>query len=191
MQQKRVRFIRRLRGIDPKRLVFLDEAAADLSMSRSHAWIKRGEVKLELKPMNWGRRSLTMIGAMRVTGWLTLSAMFNTANRERFVHWIRRRLAPKLRRGDIVILDNAQAHKDPRVISIVERRGARVEFLPPYSPDLNPIEPGWALAKQHIKRVAPRDHLTLRKAAHAGRRRVRPAHCRAWFDHAGYRRRLN
>jgi transposase len=173
--------------VDPERLVFLDEAAANLSMGRSHAWIRSGEVMLDPRPMNWGT-SLTMIGAMRRRGWITMSTMFGSANSERFVSWARRRLAPKLRRGDIVILDNAPAHKDLRFISVVEARGARVEFLPPYSPDLNPIEPGWSIAKQHIRAVAPRNRLVLRKAAHAGRRRVKRRHCRAWFEHAGYGR---
>lgn len=80
-------------------------------MSRSHAWIRRGDVMLDPRPMNWGT-SLTMIGAMRRGGWVTMSTLFGSANAERFVTWARRRLAPKLRRGDVVILDNAAAHKD-------------------------------------------------------------------------------
>jgi transposase len=159
-------------------------------MSRSHAWIRRGEVRVDPRPMNWGT-NLTMIGAMRLTGWMTLTTMWGAANRHRFVDWVRRRLAPKLSPGDIVVLDNAQAHKDPRVVSAVEARGACVEFLPPYSPDLNPIEPGWAIAKKHIRAIAPRDRRTLRKTAHAARNRVRPRHCQAWFERAGYRRRFN
>jgi len=160
-------------------------------MSRSHAWIRRGEVSINRRPMNWGKHSLTMVGAIRRNGWITMSTMVGAANRDRFTDWIRRRLAPKLRPGDIVILDNAAPHHDARVISLVEARGGRVEYLPPYSPDLNPIESAWAIAKKHIRAVAPRDPRSLRKAAHAGRRRVRPRHCEAWFGHAGYRRRLN
>lgn len=159
-------------------------------MSRSHAWIRRGCVMLDPRPMNWGK-SMTMIGAMRLTGWITMTTMSGAANAERFVNWTRKRLAPKLRPNDIVILDNAQAHKDYRFIAAVEARGARVEFLPPYSPDLNPIEPGWAIAKKHIRALAPRDVSTLRRTAHAGRRRVLPRHCEAWFRHSGYAPRFN
>jgi transposase len=96
--------------------------------------------------MNWGT-NLTMVGAVRIHGWVTLSTMFKTANGDRFVRWIRRRLAPKLRAGDVVILDNAKAHHDARIGPIVEATGARVEYLPPYSPDLNPIEPAWSIVK--------------------------------------------
>lgn len=131
-----------------------------------------------------------MIGALRESGWITLRTIFGTVNGNRFVRWVRQCLAPKLRVGDVVVLDNAQPHKDKRVVALIERRGARLEFLPPYSPDLNPIESGWAIAKQHIKAVAPRARLPLRKAAHAGRRRVSLHHCLAWFVHAGYRRRI-
>jgi transposase len=158
-------------------------------MSRSHAWIRRGEVRIDPKPLNWGQ-SLTMMGAIRLKGWLTMGTIVGAANGDRFVRWIRRGLAPKLRRGDVVILDNAPVHRGRRFIELIEARGARVEFLPPYSPDLNPIEPAWAIAKKHIRAVAPRDPHALRKAAHAGRRRVRPSHCQAWYTHAGYQRRL-
>jgi transposase len=159
-------------------------------MSRSHAWIRRGEELIDPRPMNWGT-SLTMIGAMRLSGWITMRTIFKTANADRFVRWVRECLVPKLKFGDVIILDNAKPHHDRRVVELIERAHARVEYLPPYSPDFNPIESGWALTKQHIKAVAPRDRTVLRKTAHAGRRRVRPHHCRAWFAHAGYRRRLN
>jgi transposase len=160
-------------------------------MCRSHAWIRRGEIQINPRPINWGHKSLTMLGAIRLKGWITMSTIFGSANGDLFVEWARRRLAPKLRRGDVVILDNAPTHRDLRFISIVEARGARVEFLPPYSPDLNPIEPAWAITKKHIRAIAPRDPRVLRKTAHAGRRRVTPRHCRAWFAHSGYRPRFN
>ena len=179
-----------MRRIDPSRLVFLDESGANTSMARSHVWVRRGEEFIEPRPANWGL-NLTMIGAMRIDGWLTMSTFFKTANRERFVAWIRSSLVPKLRFGDVVIMDNAQAHHDPRVRSIIESHGATVQYLPPYSPDLNPIEPGWALTKKHIKKVAPRTASALRKAAHAGRRQVRPAHCVGWFHRSGYPRPFN
>ena len=156
-------------------------------MSRTHAWIRRGDVMLDPRPMNWGGKSLTMLGALRLTGWITMSTIWGSANADRFTEWVRRNLAPKLRRGDIVILDNAAAHHDARAAAAVEARGARLLFLPPYSPDFNPIEPGWAVTKKHIRSVAPREKLALRKAAHAGRHRVTPRHCLAWFRHAGYR----
>jgi transposase len=153
-------------------------------MQRSHAWIKRGTELVAPKPMNWGD-NLTMIGAVRQSQWVTLSTAFQTANRERFTKWVRCALAPKLRPGDVVILDNAQAHKGPQIRRELRKVGARLKFLPPYSPDFNPIEPAWALVKKDIKRVAPRTPTALRRAAQNARYRVTPSHLAAWFKHAG------
>jgi transposase len=158
-------------------------------MGRSHAWIRRGYELLDPRPMNWGT-NLTMIGAVRIAGWVTLGTMFKSANADRFVHWVRYRLSPKLRKGDVVLLDNAKAHKDPRVATIVQSRGARLEFLPPYSPDLNPIEPAWSLVKKAIRAAAPRVAGALRRIARSARHRVRRSHLLQWFRHSGYDHRL-
>lgn len=168
------------------KLVFLDESGANLSMSRSHAWIRRGTEMFDPKPMNWGT-NLTMIGAIRSDGWLALSTMFQTANGDRFVDWIRKRLAPKLRHGDIVIMDNARAHHDRRIAPILARVGARVHYLPPYSPDFNPIEPAWAIVKKVIRAAAPRTRDALVKTARRARWHVTPKHCERWATHSGYR----
>jgi transposase len=186
---KRRLFRRKIRQINPDKLVFLDEAGANISMGRSHGWARRGEELIEPRPTNWGT-NLTMIGAIRRQRFAVLGTMFKTANADRFCTWLRRRLAPKLKRGDVVVLDNAKAHKDPRVRVIVEQRGAVLQYLPPYSYDFNPIEPAWSLTKKHIRTCAPRDRVALRRVARAGRRRVRSTHCEAFFEHCGYRRPL-
>jgi transposase len=157
-----------------------------LSMSRSHAWVKRGDEFVDRLPVNWGKKTLTLVGAIRLSGWVVLSTMFETINRNRFVRWLSQRLLPKLRRGDVLVMDNLSAHKDPRVVITCARHGVRVLYLPPYSPDLNPIEPGWALQKQHVRRVAPRQPDALRRIARRARYRVTPRHSRNWFAFAGY-----
>lgn len=155
-------------------------------MTRSHAWVKRGEEFVERIPMNWGK-NLTMLGAIRLSGWVVQSTMFDTANADRFVAWLKRRLLPKLRRGDVVIMDNAKPHHDDRVVRVCAAAGVRVVYLPPYSPDFNPIEPGWAVQKQHIRKHAPRDKYALRRLARRARYRVTKQHCIRWFEHSGYR----
>lgn len=154
-------------------------------MGRSHAWVRRGEVVVEPRPMNWGV-NLTLVGAMRRDGWLTQATYWGAMNTARFVAWVARRLVPRLRPHDVVILDNLPAHKSPRVRTLIEQAGAQVRFLPPYSYDFNPIEPGWALLKKRIRAVAPRTADHLRCTAQRARRVVQPRHCRAWFAHAGY-----
>jgi transposase len=151
--------------------VFVDESGANVAMGRSHAWVRKGQVVVEARPMNWGD-NLTLIGAMR--------------NADRFVLWVARRLAPKLRAGDVVVLDNLRAHKDARVMQLIEHRGASVKFLPPYSYDLNPIESAWALMKKRIRAVAPRTARALRRTVSGAWRCIRPTHCQRWLAHAGY-----
>ena len=174
-----------MRTIDPTRLVFLDESGANIAMGRSHAWVQRGQEYVEARPMNWGN-NLTMVGAIRRDGWVTLSTKWRAVTKVIFVEWVRRCLCPRLRRRDVVVLDNLQAHKDPDVRRLVEQAGATLKFLPPYSHDFNPIEPAWGLVKKRIRALAPRTAVALRRVARAARHVVRPHHCRQWFAHAGY-----
>jgi transposase len=183
---KRTAFLRRIRRVPAHRLVFLDESGMNLSMSRSHAWVRRGEEFIDRIPINHGRYGLTLYGAIRLTGWVVLSTMFQSATKDRFVRWLKRKLLPKLRRGDVLVMDNLSAHHDARVVPVCRDHGVRVLYLPPYSPDFNPIESGWALQKQHVRRYAPRDSITLRRVARRARFRVTARHARNWFAHAGY-----
>ena len=185
VQAERLAFQRWSQRIDPQRLVFLDESGANLAMGRSHAWLPRGEVLVEPRPINWGD-NLTMVGAIRVDKWLTLATSWGAMNRPRFIRWVRRHLVPYLRPGDVVVMDNLAAHKAPQVRELIEQAGATLRFLPPYSHDFNPIEAAWALIKKRIRTVAPRTAVTLRRTAQRARRVVRPRHCQNWFAHAGY-----
>jgi transposase len=154
-------------------------------MGRSHAWIRKGYELIDPRPMNWGT-NLTMIGALRLRGWVTGSSHFKAANGDSFARWLRRRLLPKLAPGDVIVLDNARLHHDPRVRPLVERAGLQLEYLPPYSPDLNPIEPAWSIVKKVLRAAAPRTAQALRRVAQYAPRRVRRGHCLEWFRHAGY-----
>ena len=154
-------------------------------MGRSHAWVQRGQEYVEARPMNWGD-NLTLIGAMRADRWLTLGTVWRGVTSASFEEWVRTRLAPKLRRGDVVLLDNLNAHKSPTVRQLIEARGATLRFLPPYSHDFNPIEPAWGLIKKRIRKHAPRTATALRRIAATAHRAVRPRHCQQWFRHVGY-----
>lgn len=157
----------------------------NIAMGRSHAWVKRGEEFVEPRPMNWGD-NLTLMGAMRTSGWVTLGTCWRAMTTPAFDHWVRTHLAPRLRRGDVVLLDNLRAHKSATARRLIEARGAILRFLPPYSYDFNPIEAAWGLIKKRIRKHAPRTTVALRRTACAARHVVRPRHCREWFQHAGY-----
>jgi transposase len=165
--------------------VFLDESGLNASMTRSHVWVKKGCEYIERAPTNWGQ-NLTLLGAMRLSGWVLLTTMFATTNKERFVAWLSRKLLPRLNPGDVLVLDNLSAHHDERVRPLCAYFGVELIYLPPYSHDFNPIEFGWALQKQHVRRHGPRDKVALRRVARRARYRVTPRHCRQWFAHAGY-----
>lgn len=169
-----------------EKLVFLDESGLNASMTRSHAWVKKGCEFIERTPMNWGQ-NLTLLGAIRLSGWVQLSTMFASTNKDRFVKWLHKKLLPRLRKGDVLVLDNLTAHHDKRVVPLCNAAGVRAIYLPPYSHDFNPIESGWALQKQHVRKHAPRDRRALRRVARRARYRVTPFHCCQWFAHAGYR----
>ncbi len=108
MQLKRKRFLRQIRRVSPRKLVFLDEAGLHAAMTRSHVWVKKGTEYIERTPMNWGD-NLTLLGAIRMSGWVILSSMFKTVNKERFVVWLKKRLLRRLRKGDVLVLDNLPA----------------------------------------------------------------------------------
>ena len=124
-------------------------------MGRSHAWLPRGQELIEPRPRNWGD-NLSLVGAMRLDGWVTLATAWGAMTTPRFVAWVRRHLVRQLRPGDIVVLDNLAAHKAPGVRALIEAAGATIKFLPPYSYDFNPIEPGLGLGQEaHSRRGAP------------------------------------
>lgn len=167
------------------RLVFLDESGLNLAMGRSHAWVRKGEEFVARRPMDWGK-NVTLIGAVRLSGWVVQTSMPTAINADRFVKWLRTRLLPRLKAGDVLVMDNLRAHRDPRVKAECKRWMVRVIYQSPYSPDFNPIEAGWALQKQYVRRVAPRTSVALLRVARRARYRIKPRHCRQWFAHAGY-----
>jgi transposase len=154
-------------------------------MSRSHVWVPRGYEYVEPRAMNWGH-NLTMIGAIRRRRWVTLGTHWQGTTRDKFTRWVRRRLAPRLRAGDVVLMDRLPVHRAAAVRDLIEARGAQLTLLPPYSPDLNPIEPAWGLVKKRLRALAPRTGPLLRRAVHQARHVVTPRHCQRWFAHSGY-----
>jgi len=109
-------------------------------MGRSHAWLPRGAVLIEPRPINRGD-NLTLVGAIRVDRWLTLATSWGAMNQIRFAAWVRRHLVRHLRRGDIVIMDNLAAHKTRRARELIEQTGATLRFLPPYRTTSIPSKP--------------------------------------------------
>ena len=154
-------------------------------MSRSHVWMPKGTEFVEPRAVNWGQ-NLTMIGAIRRRRWVTLGTHWRSTTHDKFQRWVRRRLVPALRRGDVVLMDRLAVHRTPAVRRLIEARGAKLRLLPPYSPDFNPIEPAWGLVKKRLRTIGARTGPRLRRAAHRACRVVTARHCQRWFAHSGY-----
>jgi transposase len=169
----------------PGRLVFLDETAVNTKMTRRRGRALRG-VRLKARAPfgKWGTQ--TFIAGLRVdrltAPWVIEGAMTRNA----FNTYIETQLAPTLRRGDVVILDNLSVHNSAKAEAAVRRRGAWMLFLPQYSPDLNPIEMAFAKLKAHLRKTAARTFDNLIAAIGDICNLYRPAECRNYFKTAGY-----
>ena len=169
--------------IDANKLIFIDESGCNLSMTPRCAWSLAGVRAEAFRPMNWGK-NVTMIGAVRTTGLVTLRSMEGAMKTMDFWQFVARNLVPKLKLDDVVVLDNLRQHHDPRVRLMIENAGAKVLYLPPYSPDLSPIEPYWSAFKAYLRRFEARTKEALFDAIHAVRKQRIPT--RNFFTHCGY-----
>jgi len=180
-------WVARTADIDPDRFVFLDESHAKTTMTRTYGRAPRGERVVDHVPA--GRyHSTTMLGAVRLDG--TVAAMVYEGGTdvpvmEAFTEAELRRI---VRPGDIVVMDNLSAHKDPGVIAAIERLGASVWHLPPYSPDFNPIEQMWSKVKAILRSLKARTAEALLDAIGVALRAVTATDAQGWFAHCGYRK---
>jgi len=185
IQELRRKFIEFARTLDPRRLVFLDEAGSHIAMTRDYARAPRGERAYANVPRNAGTVT-TMIGALDLKGVRAMMSIEGATDTEVFETFLVRVLARKLRPGDIVVLDNVGAHKAPSVRRIIETAGARVLFLPPYSPDLNPIAFAWSKLKALLKEFGARTQAALDAAIRRAMDLIGADDAGAWFCHCGY-----
>ena len=168
---KREEFLKKISGIDFRSLVFLDESGCNTAMTPSHAWALVGERVPGTRPMNWGG-NVTMMGAIRAEGLVALKPMDGSMKTDDFVGFIANYIVSKLKKGDVVVLDNLRQHHNRAVRELVVNAGADVLYLPPYSPELNPIEQFWSKFKSLLRRIEERTRDGLFAAIKRLRRRV-------------------
>jgi hypothetical protein len=136
---KRGWFRRRARRLNRRRFIFVDESAVNTAMTRRYGRAPRGERAHDSAPRNYGTHT-SVIGAMGLRGLVAALTVEGAVDTEVFNAYAERVLGPRLRRGDVVVLDNLTAHRASRIEEVAEARGAQVLWLPPYSPDYSPIE---------------------------------------------------
>ena len=164
----------------------VDECGTHTSMTRLRARAPRGKRAYGKVPRNRGKNT-TLIASVTLEGGMGEAMAVEGATDARvFEAYVEGFLAPSLKEGQVVLLDNLGAHKTRRVRELVEARGAQVWFLPAYSPDLNPIEEAFSKVKALLKKAAARTKEALMEAMAGALGAVTPEDARGWFAHSGY-----
>jgi transposase len=170
----------------PERLVFVDEMGTNTSLAPLYAWSPRGErARFEI-PRNWGA-NITLLASMTSEGMGPCLAVEGSTTKAVFEAYLERVLTPSLGPGQVVVMDNLSAHKGPRVRQLIEERGCELLYLPPYSPDLNPIEEAFAKIKGLLRKVGARTREALLEAIGRALEAVTTKNAWGFFEHRGYR----
>jgi transposase len=171
--------------LDPARLVFIDETGASTKMARLRGRAPRGQrCRAAVPHGHW--KTTTFVGALRLCGMTAPMVLDGPMNGPAFLAYVEQMLAPTLRRGDTVIMDNLPAHKVAGVRAAIVAKGARLRLLPPYSPDFNPIENAFSKLKALLRKAAARTIPDLWAAIADALPRFTPAECANYFTACGY-----
>lgn len=174
-------------ALDPARLVFIDETGTSTTMTRLRGRARRGRRVVGRVP--WGHWKITtFVAALRhdaVTAPFVIDRAMTSAI---FIEYVRQCLVPTLSPGDIVVMDNLQPHKNARVRELIAAAGAELRYLPPYSPDLNPIEQAFAKLKAHLRKAQERSLEALWQRIGSVLDLFQPAECANFFANSGYAR---
>jgi len=185
VKAKREAFLLKRSTWSVSRLIFIDETGITLTMTSRDAWSPAGQRAVDSAPFRKGE-SATLVAALTAEGiqapFLFRGAMDGSALRA----YVAEVLIPELRPGDIIIWDNLAVHDDALVRDLIAAHGMSLEFLPPYSPDLNPIELAWSFMKRMLRRLATREWPHLIRAVRSSLAGISPETSLNWFRHCGY-----
>jgi transposase len=171
--------------VDPMKLVFLDESGINTGMTRLYGRAPKNELVVDFVPDVRFHRT-TILSSVRLDGATVPCVFENSLNGEVFRAYISQFLVPTLRPGDIVVMDNLPSHKVSGIVEAIESVGAHVRFLPPYSPDFNPIELMWSKLKAFLRKLKVRSKELLDDAISAALETISTSDIAGWFSHDGY-----
>jgi transposase len=172
-------------GLDLEKFVFLDECGINTAMARRYGRCPQGERLVDSAPAGqW--QSNTLLSAMRLTGVVAPMVLDGPINSESFASYIEQSLVLELEPGDTLVMDNLPAHKSQRVTQAIEDAGCTLVYLPPYSPDFNPIENMWSKVKARLRKAAARTFGSIVDAVRDALLAVTPEDCQGYFGHCGY-----
>jgi transposase len=172
--------------VDPTRLVFVDEMGTNTSLSPVYAYSPKGRRAYAEVPRNRGKNT-TLLSSMSLEGMGPCLAVEGATSATVFESYVEQLLAPTLRRGQIIVVDNLSAHKGERVRELIEARGCELLYLPPYSPDFNPIEEAFSKIKGLLRKAQARSREALVEALGRAISAVSAMDARGFFKHSGYR----
>jgi transposase len=182
---KRSAWAEKVPGLDPAKLVFLDETGANTKMTRRYGRAPRGQRLVGRVPHgHW--KTTTFVAGLRADGLVAPMVIDGAMNGDLFVAYARQVLVPTLRVGDIVVLDDLSSHKRVAAVRAIEGAGCSVVYLPPYSPDLNPIELAFAKIKARLRAAELRTIDKVENFFGTVHDEFKPDECRAYIRHAGY-----
>ena len=173
-------------ALDARSLVFVDEMGTNTSLSPLYGWSKQGQRAYGSVPRNRGKNT-TLLSSMTIEGMGPSLAVEGATTTRVFETYLKRVLAPTLREGQIVVMDNLSAHKGERVRELIEGRGCELLYLPSYSPDLNPIEEAFGKMKGLLRKVEARSREALLEAIGSAISAITDRDARGYFEHCGYR----
>jgi len=171
--------------VDARRFVFIDETWTKTNMTRLGGWCAHGQRLVDRVP-HGHRHTMTFLAALRCDGIYAPCVLDQPINGASFLSWVQQCLAPTLRRGDIVVMDNLGSHKGLAVRQAIRAAGAKLFFLPPYSPDLNHIELMFAKLKTLFRKTDARTLQAAWKNIGTILDAFSPKECTAYISHAGY-----
>lgn len=173
-------------AVEPESLVFVDEMGVHTSLAPIYGYAPEGERLNLVVPRNRGKNT-TLLSSMTLSGIGPSLAVEGATTARVFETYVEKVLAPSLRPGQIVVMDNLGAHKPRRVRELIEERGCEFVYLPAYSPDYNPIEEAFSKVKNLLRKAAARTRETLVEAMGTALSAVTAEDARGYFEHAGYR----
>lgn len=185
MKAKRQTWAAGMSGLDPTKLVFIDETGANTKMTRRYGRGPRGQRVVDAVPHgHW--KTTTFVAALRSEGLVAPMVIDGAMNGDLFVAYAQQVLVPTLRPGDIVVMDNLSSHKRVAAVRAIERAGCSVVYLPPYSPDYNPIELAFAKIKARLRAAELRTIDRVENFFGTVHDEFTPDECRNYIRHAGY-----
>jgi transposase len=184
-EQKRSAFRERLKGVDPKRLLFVDESSTNVALTPRYGRAPKRERARGRAHRNWGK-NVTLISSIGSEGMGPSMSIEGPSDTDSFGIYVREILAPNLKAGRIVVMDNLSVHKGKWVRELIERRGCQLLYLPPYSPDFNPIEEAFSKVKALLRRAQARVLEALFEATEEALSAISAQDARGYFEHCGY-----